>query len=134
MVVNKYFLQSLIFAFFIGIGCAQASEIFVSNRVVSTPAVPGDPALISITFSNGTNTSIRNVDLRLVGSGMMIGGNGVLQLGAVDANGISTVLAELFPASNDGGLPGSILWKVDYDMFASGHIQVELSSELGVEE
>lgn len=134
MNVNKYFLQILVFVVFIGIGCAQASEIYVSSRVVSTPSILGDPALVSVTLSNGAGTSIRNVDLRLAGSEMMIRGNGVLQFGNVDADGISTILAELYPAANDGGMPGSILWRIDYDVVTGNHIQIELSSELSAEE
>ncbi|NNF97081.1 MAG: hypothetical protein HKM94_09165 [Halobacteria archaeon] len=135
MVVKKYFLQSLALAFVLGLGCAQASEIFVSNRVVAAPVVAGDPALISITLSNGTGGPIRNVDLRLAGAEMMIGGNGVVQLGTVDANGIGTVLAELIPTTDDGSLPTSIFWRVDYDdVVAGNHQQLKLGSELSTEE
>lgn len=134
MIVKKYFLQCLIFVFFIGLGGLQANEIFVSSRVIATPVVAGDPALISITLSNDTGFPIRNVDLRLAGAEMMVGGNGVLQLGTVDTGEIGTILAELIPASDNGNLPASILWRVDYDVVTGNHTQLELSSELGVEE
>ena len=134
MVVKKHFIQHLIVVFFLGLGCLQASEVSVSTRIVSTPDIPGDPTLISITVSNDTINAIRNVDLRLARSEVVIGGNGVLQLGTVVANGFNTVEAEIFPATSDGGLPGSIVWKVDYDDVAGSHLQNELITVLGTEE
>ena len=134
MNVQKYFLQSLALAIFLGLSCAQASEMFVTNRVVVAPVVVGDPALISVTLSNDTGSPIRNVDLRLAGTGMIVGGNGVVQLGIVGANEIGTVLVELIPTTDDGSLPTNILWRVDYDVAAGNHTQIELGSELSTEE
>lgn len=134
MIIKKHFMQFLVFVFFIGIGYLHASEISVSTRIVTTPDIPGDPVLISITVSNDTFNTVRNVDLRLARSEMKIGGNGVLQFGTVTANGFNTVEAEIFPVSSDGGLPSNIVWKVDYDDVAGSHLQNELITVLGTEE
>ena len=134
MKVKRHYLQGMALALFLGLGCAQASEISISNRIVTAPVVAGDPALISITLGNNTGGVIRNVDLRLADAKMMVSGNGVVQLGTVGADEIGTVLAELIPATDDGSLPASILWRVDYDLAAGGHAQIELGSELGAEE
>jgi len=134
MIVNKYIIRSFALLLIFGVSVAQASEIFVSTRVISTPIVAGDPALISITLSNDTGGQIRNVDLRLAGTEMMLEGNGVLQLGTIDSDGIDTVLAELIPVTNDGSLPASIYWQMDYDTAAGNHQQLELGSELSMEE
>lgn len=134
MFVKKYLTQCMIVIYLIGLGCLQASEISVSTRIVSVPDIPGDPSLISITVSNDTTNSIHNVDLRLARSEVMIGGNGVLQFGTVAASGFNTVEAEIFPASSDGSLPDSIVWKVDYDDVAGSHLQNELITVLGAEE
>jgi len=135
MIIKKYYLQSLILALVLGLGCAQASEIFVSSHVVTTPVVVGDPALVSVSLINGTDNPINNVDLRLASAEMIVGGNGVVQLGTVGANEIATVLAEMLPVTEDGSLPTSIFWQVDFDDVAAGnHQQLELGSELGTEE
>jgi hypothetical protein len=52
----------------------------------------------------------------------------------VDTGEIGTILAELIPTSDNGNLLTSILWRVDYDVAAGNHTQIELSSELGLEE
>jgi len=57
-----------------------------------------------------------------------------VQLGTVDANGIATVLTELIPTTDDGSLPTSIFWRVDYDVVTGNHQQLELGSELSTEE
>ncbi len=134
MIINKYIIRSFALLFMIGVSSVQASEIFVSTHVISTPIVPGDPALISITLSNDTGGQIRNVDLRLAGTEMMLEGNGVLQLGTMDLDGIDTVLAKLIPASEDGSLPVNIIWQVDYDVSSGNHARIEIGSELGMEE
>ena len=134
MKVKRHYLQSMALALFLGLSCAQASEISISNRIVTAPAVAGDTALISITLGNNTGGIIRNVDLRLASAKMMVSGNGVVQLGTVGADEIGTVLAELIPATDDGNLPANILWRVDYDLAAGDHAQIELGSELGAEE
>lgn len=134
MVIQRYFLQNMALGFFLSLGCVQASEMLVTSRVVTPPVVVGDPALISVTLSNDTDSTIRNVDLRLAGTEMMVGGNGVVQLGTLGMNEIGTVLVKLTPSAIDGSLPARISWRVDYDVVAGDHAQIELSSELSTEE
>jgi len=134
MVIQRYFLQNMALVFFLSLSCVQASEMLVTSRVVTPPVVVGDPALISVTLSNDTGSTIRNVDLRLAGMEMMVGGNGVVQLGTLGMNEIRTVLVKLTPSAVDGSLPARISWRVDYDVVAGDHAQIELSSELSTEE
>ena len=44
---------------------------------------------------------------------MMLEGNGVLQLGTMDLDGIGAVLAKLIPTSEEGSLPVNIIWQVE---------------------
>ena len=134
MVIQRYFLQNMALVFFLSLGCVQASEMLVTSRVVTPPVVVGDPALVSVTLSNDTGSTIHNVDLRLAGMEMMVGGNGVVQLGTMGMNDIGTVLVKLTPSAVDGSLPARISWRVDYDVAAGDHTQIELGSELSTEE
>ena len=134
MVIQRYFLQNMALVFFLSLGCVQASEMLVTSRVVTPPVVVGDPALVSVTLSNDTGSTIHNVDLRLAGAEMMVGGIGVVQLGTLGMNEIGTVLVKLIPSAVDGSLPARISWRVDYDVSAGNHVQIELGSELSTEE
>ena len=134
MVIQRYFLQNMALVFFLSLGCVQASEMLVTSRVVTPPVVVGDPALVSVTLSNDTGSTIHNVDLRLAGAEMMVGGIGVVQLGTLGMNEIGTVLVKLIPSAVDGSLPARISWRVDYDVAAGDHTQIELGSELSTEE
>ena len=134
MVIQRYFLQNMALVFFLGLGCVQASEMLVTSRVVTPPVVVGDPALVSVTLSNDTGSTIHNVDLRLAGAEMMVGGIGVVQLGTLGMNEIGTVLVKLIPSAVDGSLPAIISWRVDYDVVSGDHAQIELGSELSTEE
>ena len=134
MVIQRYFLQNMALVFFLSLGCVQASEMLVTSRVVTPPVVVGDPALVSVTLSNDTGSTIHNVDLRLAGAEMMVGGIGVVQFGTLGMNEIGTVLVKLIPSAVDGSLPARISWRVDYDVAAGDHTQIELGSELSTEE
>jgi len=134
MVIQRYFLRNMALVFFLGLGCVQASEMLVTSRVVTPPVVVGDPALVSVTLSNDTGSTIHNVDLRLAGAEMMVGGIGVVQLGTLGMNEIGTVLVKLIPSAVDGSLPARISWRVDYDVATGNHVQIELGSELSTEE
>ena len=134
MVIQRYFLQNMALVFFLGLGCVQASEMLVTSRVVTPPVVVGDPALVSVTLSNDTGSTIHNVDLRLACAEMMVAGNGVVQLGTLGMNEIGTVLVKLIPSAVDGSLPAIISWRVDYDVVSGDHAQIELGSELSTEE
>ena len=134
MVIQRYFLQNMALVFFLSLGCVQASEMLVTSRVVTPPVVVGDPALVSVTLSNDTGSTIHNVDLRLAGAEMMVGGIGVVQLGTLGMNEIGTVLVKLIPSAVDGSLPAIISWRVDYDVVSGDHAQIELGSELSTEE
>ncbi len=134
MTVKRNLFKYLIVMFLTGSSYLHASEVSVSADLIMGPTVIGDPAIISVTVNNMTTHSIHNFDLRLSGSDMMIGGNGVLQFGVITANGSSTLETQLLLSSSNGDIPESIVWQADYDDVAGEHVISELSTVLSNEE
>ena len=133
MKYRKLLSITLMSSMLVGLTIAQANEIVIGNEVVESPATAGGSVLISVTLTNSMGSGIKNVDLRLYSDATVVG-NGVVQMGSIANEDTIIRLTDIVATTQDGNLPGSLSWQLDYDDVSGTHHQLQIGADLGMRE